>query len=156
MKNLFLSLILILVSTPAFAVTFNPSTGTGSITTTEMNSAYGWSQYKGIQFICHQIEHYTATVQYTNTMGNIVTQTIDIPVTTYTTVRVAPSMTGFDFVGYGVPNKMNRLPLTGEQWVIEYAGRPTLSKILSISAAPTTTNYGVLGFNGVYGYKRFY
>ena len=147
-----------LIVNSASAVTFTPSNGTGSITQAEINAAYGGSFGGGIQFICHEIEHYTATVQYKDTMGNIVTKVIDIPITTYKTVKVKPIAGGYDFVGYGTPNQMNRLPLAGEIWALNppVVGVFTISKILSVSATPTNTNYGVLGFNGVLGYKKFY
>lgn len=139
------------------AVTFTPSNGTGSVTTAEMTAAFGWTTPKPwtVAFILHKVEKYQATVQYTNTMGNLATQTINVPITTYQTVKRKSSATGFDFVGYGVPNQMNRLPLAGENYPIEYAGKLTNTKITSISATPATTTYSVLGFDG-FSYKRFY
>lgn len=157
-KYIFSALISLICLSTANAVTFNPSNGTGSITQAEINAAYGGSFNGGIQFTCHKVEHYTATVQYKDTMGNIVTKMVDVPITTYQTVKIKPVAAGYDFVGYGVPNKLNRVPLVGEMWILNppTVGVFTVSKILSISATPTSTNYGVLGFNGLHGYRKFY
>lgn len=141
----------------ALAVTFNTNNGTGSVTNAEMTAAFGWTTPKPwtVAFTCHKIEKYKATVQYTNTMGNTVSQIITVPITTYQSVKRKPSALGFDFVGYGEPLTLNRIPVVGDNYPIQYAGKTTNAKVLSITATPVQTDYSVLGFDG-FSYKLFY
>lgn len=156
-KFIFTTIIgLFLFVNSACGVVFNPTNGTGSITQAEINAAYGWTTDKGLSFTCHKIEHYSATIQFQDFMGNTVTKVIDVPITTYQTVKVKKVAAGYDFVGYGNPLKLSRIPLVGEDWAFYYADKLIVSKVLSVSATPGTIDYGVLGFNGVYGYRKFY
>lgn len=157
-KYIFSALISLICLSTANAVTFTPSNGTGSITQAEINAAYGWITDKGVSFTCHKVEHYSATIQFKDFKGNTVTKVIDVPITTYQTVKIKKSMmvVGFDFNGYGDPLKLSRIPLVGEDWAFYYADKLIVSKVLSVSATPGSIDYGVLGFNGVYGYRKFY
>ncbi len=118
-----LAMALVAMATVAQAATFNPSTGVGSVSAAEVQTAMGWTpaQYQAaVTFyptpVLSAVERYTITVQYVqNGVPGTQVQTIDVRSSRQ--VPVIKGAGGYNLPGYNGMTPLNltrRVPQVGD------------------------------------------
>lgn len=146
-KFIFLSLLLF--ANIANAATFNATTGTGTVSNAELVAVYGTTM--NVSFTYCQSDYYPAVVQYKNIQGVTISKSVLVESRIYTTVRAVKTANGYDLVGYGVPNRMSKIPAVGDGYVIK-DGAQILGTLTSVGASPTSAG-GLNSFHGLKGWK---
>lgn len=148
-----LALLLLIISVPCSAATFNSVTGAGSCTDVEV----GWGPDRATAFICIEQETYAVTVQYVNAQGATVTRNFRGIRRSHSGIKATPVMGGYNFVSRNPSEWIPDCNLTvGGQFIVQEPGERNARVGVITAATLQSTTVNVQAFHGLNGYKTIY